>query len=414
MTHHQGFWLADTACTQALWQAVLGANPSHFKGDDQCPVEQVSWYDVQQFLRKLEALLPGCRADLPTEAEWEYACRAGTDTPFSFGAQISPEQVNYDGNYPYAGGEKGHVPGTDGPGEEPAAQCLGAVTRCTATCWNGAPTACGLTMASRSRTRRARFWKDEEARRAFRGGSWDSDARGRVRPAATRTSRANSSHYQGFRLCLRSIEPQPHPDGSEGAIGQSRIAPHVRRFLREYTKMPDYRRYRVPGGTYFFTVNLLERYPNDLLVRHVDILRSVVRRVREKRPFHIDAWVILPDHLHCVWTLPPGDDDFTNRWRLIKQEFSKALPCTERRSKVRVARGERGIWQRRFWEHAIRDDEDYQAHVDYCHINPLKHGLVAHVADWPHSTFHRYVQSGIYPPDWASAPNGEGSFGERQ
>jgi putative transposase len=107
--------------------------------------------------------------------------------------------------------------------------------------------------------------------------------------------------------------------------------------------MPDYRRYRLPGGTYFFTVNLLQRYPNDLLVRHIDILRAVVRAVREKRPFVIDAWVVLPDHLHCVWTLPPGDDDFANRWRLIKQGFSKALPITERRSAVRMARGERRI-----------------------------------------------------------------------
>ena len=154
-------------------------------------------------------------------------------------------------------------------------------------------------------------------------------------------------------------------------------------------------------GTYFFTVNLLERYPNDLLVRHIELLRSVVRKVREKRPFHIDAWVILPDHLHCVWTLPPGDDDFTNRWRLIKQGFSKGLPMTERRSAVRIARGERAIWQRRFWEHVIRNDRDYAAHVDYCHINPLKHGYVKRVADWPFSTFLRYMESGLYPVDWA-------------
>jgi putative transposase len=140
--------------------------------------------------------------------------------------------------------------------------------------------------------------------------------------------------------------------------------------------VPDYRRYRVAGGTYFFTVNLLQRYPNDLLVRHIELLRTVVREVRKNRPFHIDAWVILPDHLHCVWTLPPGDDDFTNRWRMIKQGFSKALPMTERRLSVRIARGERGLWQRRFWEHAIRDDGDYAAHVDYCHINPLKHSYV--------------------------------------
>ena len=103
----QGFWLADSACTQALWQAAMGNNPSHFQGDAQRPVERVSWNEVQDFLRRLENLLPGCRADLPSEAQWEYACRAGTDTPFSFGAQIGPEQVNYNGNFPYAAGEKG-------------------------------------------------------------------------------------------------------------------------------------------------------------------------------------------------------------------------------------------------------------------------------------------------------------------
>jgi len=130
------------------------------------------------------------------------------------------------------------------------------------------------------------------------------------------------------------------------------------------------------GRDVFFTVNLLERFPNDLLITHIDILRNMVRDVRKKRPFVIDAWVVLPDHLHCVWTLPPGDDDFTNRWRLIKQGFSKALPITERRSAVRKARGERGIWQRRFWEHVIRNDTDYAAYVDYCHINPFKHGYV--------------------------------------
>lgn len=177
--------------------------------------------------------------------------------------------------------------------------------------------------------------------------------------------------------------------------------------------MPDYRRYRVPGGTYFLTVNLLERYPNDRLVRHIDVLRTVVREVRIKRPFHIDAWVVLPDHLHGVWTLPPGDDDFTNRWRLIKQGFSKALPSTERRSKVRIARGERGIWQRRFWEHAIRDDADYAAHVDYCHINPVKHGYVQCVSEWPYSTFHRYVERGVYPLNWAGGVESDIDVGER-
>jgi putative transposase len=179
--------------------------------------------------------------------------------------------------------------------------------------------------------------------------------------------------------------------------------------------MPNYRRYRVLGGTYFFTVNLLERHGNDLLVRHIDILRAVVRDTRKRWPFHIDAWVVLPEHLHCVWTLPVGDDDNANRWRVIKQGFSKALPMTERRSAVRVARGERGVWQRRFWEHVIRDDADYSAHIDYCHINPVKHGLVKQVSDWPYSTFHRDVELGLYPLDWAASPDIDIDFdcGER-
>ena len=167
--------------------------------------------------------------------------------------------------------------------------------------------------------------------------------------------------------------------------------------------MPDYRRYRIPGGTYFFTVNLLERHPNDLLIRPIDVLRQAVKETRKRWPFYIDSWVVLPDHLHCIWTLPEGDDDNSNRWRVIKQTFSKALPMIERRSAVRVARGERGIWQRRFWEHMIVDDADYAAHVDYCHINPLKHGLVKQVADWPYSTFNRDVARGLYSIDWATS-----------
>ena len=110
--------------------------------------------------------------------------------------------------------------------------------------------------------------------------------------------------------------------------------------------MPDYRRFRIPGGTYFFTMNLLERNPNDLMIRHIDDLRQVVKETRKWMPFRIDAWVVLSDHLHCVWTLPEGDEDNTNRWRVIKQAFSKTLPIIERRAAVRVARGERGIWQR--------------------------------------------------------------------
>ena len=134
-------------------------------------------------------------------------------------------------------------------------------------------------------------------------------------------------------------------------------------------------------------------------------MRETVRRVRERYPFRIDAWVILPDHLHCVWTLPPGNANFSTRWRLIKSRFSRGLPETERRSAVRKAAGELGIWQRHYWEHLIRDDADYQRHVDYTHVNPLKHGLVKRVSDWPHSTFHRYVAKGIYSGDWCGEVN---------
>src|SRR5215469_16062723 len=157
--------------------------------------------------------------------------------------------------------------------------------------------------------------------------------------------------------------------------------------------MPNYRRLRVPGGTYFFTVNLLDR-KSDLLVRKIELLREVVKKVRHDKPFHIDAWVVLPDHFHCVWTLPQGDADYATRWKNIKTMFSKQIPTTEITSGVRTRLHERGIWQRRYWKHTIRDDRDYAAHVDYCHINPLKHGLVAAVRDWPFSTFHGYVQAG--------------------
>ncbi|WP_337287740.1 transposase [Candidatus Methylomirabilis sp.] len=177
--------------------------------------------------------------------------------------------------------------------------------------------------------------------------------------------------------------------------------------------MPDYRRLRVAGGTYLFTVNLLERRL-DTLVRHIGALREAVRVTRRERPFQIDAWVVLPDHMHCVWTLPPGDSDFSNRWKAIKIRFVQALPRTERRSTVRVAKGERGIWQRRFWEHLIRNEADYARHVDYVHWNPMKHGLVQRLMDWPYSSFHRYVRLGVLPADWGGVGgmSDEKTFGE--
>ena len=169
----------------------------------------------------------------------------------------------------------------------------------------------------------------------------------------------------------------------------------------------DYRRAWHPGGTYFFTVNLLQRQGNDLLTRNIDLLRFIIKTVQRRHPFKIHGWVVLPEHLHCVIELPPGDADYATRWRLIKMEFSKALPRTERLSAVRARRGERGVWQRRYWEHLIRDERDYRAHMDYVHINPVKHGLVKAVADWPYSTFRRLVAEGIYPENWGGGNEGD-------
>jgi putative transposase len=177
--------------------------------------------------------------------------------------------------------------------------------------------------------------------------------------------------------------------------------------------MAEYRRNRVAGGTYFFTVNLLDRR-SDLLISEIGILREVVLGVRRERPFHIDAWVVLPDHMHCLWTLPVGDDDFPRRWQAIKTGFSRALPDVERRNLSMVRRGERGIWQRRYWEHTIRDARDYGAHMDYVHFNPVKHGYVAHAGDWPYSTFRRCVGLGFYPADWVGGDGGIGEAGERK
>jgi len=164
--------------------------------------------------------------------------------------------------------------------------------------------------------------------------------------------------------------------------------------------MPRYTRARIPGGTFFFTVALLERRRR-LLTTHVEALRAAFGEVRCRHPFTIDAIMVLPDHFHTAWTLPPGDSDFSTRMRLIKSTFNRAIPATECLSDARRARGERGIWQRRFWEHAIRDEDDLRRHVDYIHYNPVKHGHVRLVRDWPHSSFHRYVEAGIYPSDWA-------------
>lgn len=176
--------------------------------------------------------------------------------------------------------------------------------------------------------------------------------------------------------------------------------------------MPNYRRNRVWGGTYFFTVNLLD-CRSHLLVTHVALLRQVVRDTLTRQPFHINAWVVLPNHMHCVWTLPDGDDDFPARWRTIKAAFSKGIPGGEARSVVMALRGDRGVWQPRYWEHTIRDDRDYAAHLDYTHFNPVHHGLADHPGEWPHSSFRRCVARGVYPAEWAGDDDGLTETGER-
>jgi putative transposase len=165
-------------------------------------------------------------------------------------------------------------------------------------------------------------------------------------------------------------------------------------------RMPNYRRVWVPGGTYFFTVNLLERR-HTLLVDRVDALRVAFGVARSSRPFEVIAMVVLPDHLHCVWQLPPGDDDHATRWRQIKTAFVKQIPRGERRSLRRQIKAERGVWQHRYWEHLIRDERDLRNHVDYIHFNPVKHGHCLKARDWPYSSFHRFVRNGVLPPDWA-------------
>jgi putative transposase len=176
--------------------------------------------------------------------------------------------------------------------------------------------------------------------------------------------------------------------------------------------MPGYRRMRIAGGRYFFTVNLADR-PSCLLTERVEDLRHAVGRVRALAPFDIDAWAVLPDHVRAVWTLPEGDSDFPRRWRAIKDLFSRRIDPCEMLSASRSLQGERGIWQRRYWEHAIRDDRDFAVHVDYVHFNPVKHGYVSRPIDWPYSSFRACVDKGFYPADWLGSDDGGAERGER-
>jgi len=196
--------------------------------------------------------------------------------------------------------------------------------------------------------------------------------------------------------------------------------------------MPDYLRPRVPGACVFFTVTLAER-GSDLLVREIAALRAAVGVARAARPFGIDAWVVLPDHIHAVWTLPQGDSDYGTRWGAIKARFTRHVRASGRvgfhptlgpdgrrsvvgwnptlHSASKLRKGDAGIWQRRFWEHHIRDEADYANHVRYCWINPVKHGFVERAADWPYSSIHRDIRRGGVEPEWSGvAP--EGDYGE--
>ena len=169
--------------------------------------------------------------------------------------------------------------------------------------------------------------------------------------------------------------------------------------------MSRYRRTAIAGGTYFFTLVTYRRRPIlcDEPIRAA--LRNAIRTVRTRHPFTIDAWVLLPDHLHCMWTLPAGDDDFAMRWALIKRHVSMA--CADQYHRAdwmttsKMKHRESTIWQRRYWEHCIRSETDFAHHLNYIYLNPVKHGLVCHVIDWPYSTFHRDIRRGLYPPDWA-------------
>jgi putative transposase len=158
--------------------------------------------------------------------------------------------------------------------------------------------------------------------------------------------------------------------------------------------MSWYRRAKPDGGVFFFTVTVADR-SSDLLVRQVDRLRRIYASVQKRYPFETVAICILPDHLHAVWALPPGDNDYPMRWNVIKAGFSRGLSQIAPRTSSKLAKRERGLWQRRYWEHAIRNDADLERHVDYIHFNPVKHGHVSQVRDWQYSSFHRYVEHGI-------------------
>lgn len=174
--------------------------------------------------------------------------------------------------------------------------------------------------------------------------------------------------------------------------------------------MVNYRRHFVPGGTYFFTVALLDRHSR-WLTEYIGLLREAFRDTRAHLAFEIDAIVVLPEHLHTLWTLPPGDDRYPARWQAIKAGFVRGLNKRDLAT-TRRTDGSALVWQRRYWEHTIRDEADKHRHIDYIHFNPVKHGWVKSVADWPYSSFHRYVREGLLPANWGGTAIMGGPVGE--
>ncbi len=168
--------------------------------------------------------------------------------------------------------------------------------------------------------------------------------------------------------------------------------------------MPDYRRWYLPGGTYFFTVVTEGRSPLFANETARSLLRSAINETRERFPFSLVAIVLLPDHLHTIWALPLGDLDFSTRWSFLKRRFTQSwLVCGGAQQSISASKSKnrrRGVWQRRFWEHMIRDERDLENHCNYIHFNPVKHGLVPCAHAWPHSSFARFVTQGFYPSDW--------------
>lgn len=171
--------------------------------------------------------------------------------------------------------------------------------------------------------------------------------------------------------------------------------------------MTHYRDNRVPGGTFFFTVRLLDR-GSTLLTDHFSAFGEAMRQARIRKPFHVDAWVVLPDHAHAIWTLPPGDHDCASRWRAVKIAFSKALnkACLPggTRTRADAGTGDGTIWERHYRDYRIGDDDDYASLIDYVHSNPMRHGLCEDPADWQWSSLHRFVAAGFTPPALPLAP----------